>query len=228
MVGQRTLRWAPVVTAELERQNVPLPDQLILQLIHVESRGKAGLVNPKSGASGLMQVMPGTLQDWNQKHGKSYPLSDLRGTSDEQARRQIEVGIGVLSTYWLGAYQYLSKRLDTVPVDELAHIADLFYVAGGGATKKRLNKLDTPTWAAVQERYPNWNALPHPRNVFKTPIESWNVPAIEAWLSGPISSPGPVPTPGTPSPGQPNNPRAGFAIGIIILMAAYWLMMRKK
>lgn len=223
MVGKRTLRWAPVVAAELERQHVPLPEQLILQLIHVESRGKAGLVNQKSGASGLMQVMPGTLTDWNHRHGKAYSLADLQGTSAEDARRQIEVGIGVLSTYWRGAHQYLKKRLDTVPVDELAHIADLFYVAGGGATKKRLNKLDNPTWAAVQARYPTWNALPHPRNVFKTPIAHWDLPAIEAWLSGPIQKPGPVP------PGQSGrDPRAGFALGVMLLIAAYWLMKKGK
>lgn len=170
-----------------------------------------------------MQVMPGTLADWNQRHGKAYTLADLQGTSAEDARRQIEVGIGVLSTYWRGAHQYLKKRLDTVPVDELAHIADLFYVAGGGATKKRLNKLDTPTWAAVQARYPTWNALPHPRNVFKTPIAHWDLPAIEAWLSGPIQKPGPVP------PGQPErDPRAGFALGVMLLIVAYWLMKKGK
>jgi soluble lytic murein transglycosylase-like protein len=211
MVGPRVTRWAPMVQAELAAQKVPLSDQLILQLIHVESRGKAGLINPKSGASGLMQVMPGTLQDFNKRHGRTYTMADLQGTSDTAARRQIEVGIGVLATYWRGAYRYLKKRLDTVPIDELAHTADLFYVAGPGATKKRLDKLSTPTWAAVQAAYPRWNALPHPRNVFKTPIESWDLAAIEKWLDGPIRQ-------------IIRDPKQGFAVGILILIVAYVLI----
>jgi len=214
MVNKAVLKQAPAVRAELAAQGVPLPEQLILQLMHVESRGKVGLINPQSGASGLMQVMPGTLQDFNKRHGRTYTMSDLQGTSDTAARRQIEVGIGVLATYWKGAYRYLKKRLENVPIDELAHVADLFYVAGGGATKKRLDKLSSPTWAAVQSAYPKWNALPHPRNVFKTQIAHWDLSGIEQWLKGPIKQ-------------FLKDPRAGFALGVIILIVAYWLMKGK-
>lgn len=210
MVNAAVLKWAPAVRAELAAQGVPLPEQLILQLMHVESRGTVGLINKKSGASGLMQVMPGTLQDFNLRHGRSYTMSDLQGTSDTAARRQIEVGIGVLATYWRGAYQYLKKRMVDVPVDELAHIADLFYVAGAGATKHRLNKLSSPTWAAVQAAYPTWNALPHPRNVFSTPIAHWDLAGIETWLKGKVK--------------QFGNPKTGFALGVIVLVIAYLAM----
>ena len=211
MVIKRVRRWEPAVSAELSAQNVPLPSQLILQLMQVESSGQPGLINPKSGASGLMQVMPGTLQDFNKRHGKNYTMADLQGKSDTAARRQIEVGIAVLATYWKGAYRYLTKRLGDIPIDELSRIADLFYVAGPGATKRRLDKLATPTWAAVQARFPKWNALPHPRNVFEVPITHWDLPSIEGWLEGPIR-------------GILQDPKRGFAVGVLILILAYVMM----
>jgi hypothetical protein len=134
-------RWEPIVRAELGSQSVPLPHELILAVIKVESSGKPGLVNNKSGASGLMQIMPTTLQDFNSRHGTNYTMADMQSESDSAARKQIQVGIGVLAHYWKRAFKYLSNRLSDVPIDELAHIADLFYTAGPGATMKKLDKL---------------------------------------------------------------------------------------
>ena len=64
-IHQNTARWAPLVLTELQKQSLPLPVELILAVIDVESRGVTGLVNPKSGASGLMQVMPIALKHYN-------------------------------------------------------------------------------------------------------------------------------------------------------------------
>jgi soluble lytic murein transglycosylase-like protein len=211
VIGPKVTRWKSAVEAELAAANVPLPSQLILQLIYVESRGKPGLINEKSGASGLTQVMPATLHDFNKRHGKTYTMADLQGDSDTAARRQIEVGIAVLAQYWKSAYAYLKKRLSDVPIDELAHIADLFYVAGPGATRKRMDKLSSPSWKAIQTAYPNWNALPHPRNVFSEPISFWDLDAIGIWLEGAVSN-------------VIKDPKTGFALGIVVLMVAYWLM----
>lgn len=207
-------KWAPAVIAELERQHVPLPSDLILSVMHVESRGKPGLVNPTSGASGLMQVMPGTLIDFNQRHGKSYSMADMRGTGIESALKQIEVGVAVLAHYWKSAYRYLEKRLASVPIDLLSKVADLFYAAGPGATQKRLEKLSTINWAAIQSAYPTWAAMPHPEKVFAEPM-TFDVQTIGKWLEGPI---GKIQIP----------PKAGFALGVIVLMAAYWLMKKGK
>lgn len=214
MVAKSVIRWEPLVISELNSQGVPLPASLILAVINVESRGKPGLVNPKSGASGLMQVMPTTLQDFNSRHGKTYAMSDMRSEDDSSARKQIEVGIAVLAHYWKRAYKYLTDRLENVPVDELAHIADLFYAAGPGATMKRLDKLATPTWEAVKAAFPNWNAIPHPTKIFKID-HPWNVSKIGQWLEGPLKK-------------IVKDPRVGFAAGILVLMLAYWLMKGKK
>ena len=89
MVAKSVLKWAPLVSEQLTAQGVPLPASLILAVINVESNGKAGIVNPKSGASGLMQVMPGTLTDYNQRHGKNYPLSAMRSPLESDAKKQI-------------------------------------------------------------------------------------------------------------------------------------------
>lgn len=210
-------KWTPMVLAELTRQKLPLPIQLILGVIQIESGGHAGVTHPKSGASGLMQVMPGTLRDFNKRHKKQYTLTDLRSSDLSSAQKQIEVGVATISTFWKSAYQYLSDRLDTVPIDELSRIADLFYVAGPGATKQKLNKLSNPSWAAVQAMFPGWNALPHPRNVFDlvdSENTTWDTPKISAWLdTGAI-----VKKPAV----------QGFAAGILLLAAAYWFMQRKK
>lgn len=206
------------MNAELTVQGVPLPPSLILAVIKVESNGKAGVVNPKSGASGLMQVMPTTLEDFNQRHGKSYPLSVLRSPSQENARKQIEVGVAVLAHYWKRAYKYLKKRIGDVPIDELGHIADLFYAAGPGASMKRLDKLSNPSWESVKEAFPSWNAIPHPQKVFSIPHQ-WNIDKIGSWLEGPLKKIG---------GGIAKNPKSGFAIGIFILMAAYYFMMKGK
>lgn len=214
MVTKAVLRWEPAVIAELNSQGVPLPSSLILSVIGVESNGYPGLINPKSGASGLMQVMPATLQDFNARHGKIYTMSDMQSESYSAARKQIEVGIAVLAHYWKRAYKYLKKRLENVPVDELAHIADLFYAAGPGATMKRLDKLAVPTWTAVRSAYPNWAAIPHPTKIFKTEYP-WNLTEIGNWLEGPLKK-------------IVKDPRIGFALGIIVLMLAYWLMKGQK
>lgn len=210
----RVTKWAPVVDAELSRAGLPLPRDLVLAVMQVESRGKPGLVNPKSGASGLMQVMPGTLAEYNKAH-PPVSLEELRSSSPIAAVKQIRVGLWVIATYWRSAFSYLSDRLPSVPVDELAHIADLYYVAGPGATRKRLNKISHPSWSAVQAFYPGWNALPHPRNVFALLMGlTWPVAEISSWLE-------------TKSILKPS-PKDGFVIASLGLLVAWWLMRKKK
>lgn len=179
-------RWRDLARAELARTGSPLPVNLILAVIHVESRGFPGNTNPKSGASGLMQVMPGTLAGYNKQTGDNITLDQLR--SPNHPDKQIRAGVWVVNTYWKSAYKYLNDRLTDVPVQELGKVADLFYVAGPGATKKRLNKVAVPFFHQVAQRFPTWNALPHPRNVWKVlpPDTQWDTAAIGKWLNGTV------------------------------------------
>jgi hypothetical protein len=181
MWSDKVERWRDVVSSELTRQRVPLPADLVLGLIHVESRGYPGNANPKSGASGLLQVIPGTLEWYNERNPR-VSLEQLR--SPNHPTEQIRVGIWVLAQFWHGAYRYLRSRLADIPVDELAKVADLYYVAGPGSVNSHLAKVDPPFLSALEARYPSWNALPHPRNVWAVlPAElSWDLPGIAKWL----------------------------------------------
>lgn len=210
------LRWSPVVDAELARAGVPLPRDLILAVIDVESRGAPGITNPKSGAAGLLQVMPGTLDSYNQAHPSApVSLDELRSSAAVAAVKQIRVGLWVLASYWKSAYRYLAKRLSTVPIDELSRIADLFYVAGPGATRHRLDKLSTPSWGGLQAAFPNWNALPHPRNVFgKLEGLQWPLEAIQDWVSTEDSI--------------LEDPQKGLAVAVAGILVAWWLMRDRK
>lgn len=213
-------KWRPWALQELTRQKIPLPVELILSVMARESAGKIGDVNPKSGASGLMQIMPVALADYNQRHGTSYTMADMRGEDELSGRKQVEVGIGTIGHFWKSAFKYLSSRYGQipVPVDELAPIADLYYAAGPKPVIKRLNQIGPPFWPNVQTAFPEWNALPHPRHVLKEP-KPWNLSAIDAWL-------------GEPSKKKwiniPENPETGFAIGVLILCAAFYFIGGKK
>lgn len=179
-------RWRSIAQSELARSGSPLPVNLILSVIHVESRGFPGHTNPKSGASGLMQVMPGTLKGYNKATGDNITLDQLR--SPDYPTEQIRAGTWVVNTYWRSAFKYLNSRLTDVPVQELGKVADLFYVAGPGAAKKRLDKVPIPFYHQVAQRFPTWNALPHPKNVWKVlPADTkWDTAAIGNWLHGSV------------------------------------------
>lgn len=184
-IKKKAAKWAPVVELELQSQNIPLPVELVLAVIDIESSGVPGLTNKKSGASGLMQVMPVVVEDYNKAHTQKTSIERMRDSS--LGKEQIKVGVWILGQFWKGAYNYLKKRLGNVPIDELMRIADLFYVAGPGATKKRLNKLTSPSWDAVLNAYPNWNALPHTKKAIeKTEGVAFDLDAIGDWLEGAV------------------------------------------
>jgi hypothetical protein len=206
----------PIVEAELSRQSVPLPRELVLSVIDIESDGVPGIVNPHSGASGLMQVMPGTLDEYN-KHNKQISLSELRDKSPIGAVSQIRVGTWVLSQYWRNAHNYLSSKVGQVAIDDLGRIADLFYAAGAGATKTRLNQLTQPSWIALEARFPKWKALVHPRRVFGL-LEglSWPIESISEWLKTTQSMP------------ILKTPQGGLAIGSILILLTWWYFQQKE
>lgn len=206
-------QWREQVGRELSNQGIPLPADLVLALMHVESRGKAGLVNPRSGASGLLQVMPNTLKWYNQATGDNVPLSWLRSPS--HGSEQIRVGIWVLGQFWRSAYRYLRDKVQDIPTEELARIADLFYVAGPGATRKRLDKVSVPFYSYVAAKFPKWNALPHTVNVWKKipPEMQWDLAGLSKWLEGHLA--------------KRKNQKNGIIMMLVITLAGYWLFLRK-
>lgn len=186
-IHPQALKWAPVVSAELIKQGLPFPAELILAVIDVESRGVPGLVNPKSGASGLMQCMPIALKHYNNTHAVKFTMGDLQ--SRENPVAQIRVGTWILGQFWRNANDYLSKRLPTIQMDELAKISDLMFAAGGAAVRRKLDQLPVPTVQGLIDKFPSWNALPHIENVFnRVSTQSISDTAVNNWVAGSAKS----------------------------------------
>lgn len=212
---QRVELWRTMVTQEIERQRLPFPADYLLAVIQRESNGKPGIVNPRSGASGLTQVMPIALKDYNQHHAEKYAMVQLR--DPDQPRCQIRVGLWVLKTFFRSAHRYLKKRLETIPLDDLVKITDTFYAAGPKNAKHRLNKLTKPTWVNVRARFPNWDRVTPAELVWQraTADVIWNLPKIEKWLKTKIED-------------ERKHAIGGAAIAIFIIALAFAFMQKGK
>lgn len=221
VIGDSVFRWAPSVKNELSLLGCPLPYELVLSVIKAESNGYPGIVNQSSGASGLMQVMPGTLEDYNQRNKTSFTISDLRRKDTPEI--QIRVGTFVLAHYWKQSYKWLSKKMGKEPgLEHLVRIADMYYSAGPGSVQKKAQTLNgPPTFEAFKLKYPNWSAIKHANKVWNFTKEqdaSWNLDEIQNWVKGPIS----------PIVSQPpliaQNHKNGLGIALIMIaIAAYYL-----
>lgn len=187
-IHNNTEKWRTTVSKELGIQKLPFPEDLVLAVIDVESSGVAGLKNPVSGASGLMQVMPVALNWYNKSHSLKYTMEDMRSKSNGPA--QIRVGIWLIGQFWRSAYKYLSSRLATVPIDELAKIADLMYVAGPGTIRRLLNKLPNVSFDNFVNAYPNSDAYRHPNRVYdRFNTSQLSSDSILSWITmSPMSS----------------------------------------
>lgn len=222
MVAERVKKFLPVVASELTRGGYPFPPALILSIIHNESRGHVGEVNPKSGASGLMQVMPIALRDYNQRNGQNLKMSDMKGKSDHAASLQIRVGIDLLGWFWKRAYGYLKPRIGSPTLDDLGQIAQLFYVAGPGGARKFLDNLEQPTFANVAEKYPDWSGVQYVKRLWRMTGEQspvWDMNAVDRWVSGetePSKPPLIAKTPGN-----------GFLIALMIMAVASFYLKKK-
>jgi len=211
-----------MIGEEIAAGGYPFPLALFDSVVRVESSYKAGIVNQTSGASGLAQVMPGTLEDYNKKNSQPVSLAELRTDSIPAARKQIQVGLWVLGQFWRSAYKYLQPRLGTVPVDELVKIADLFYVAGPGATKKKLDKVSSPTYESLLAVYPTWSAHNHVRKVWtytKEQNPNWDLRAIDDWVAGAIEE---------PTIAGFGGHLGGFVLASLIIALAWHFMKGKK
>lgn len=212
-------RWRTAVQQEIDRLGVPLPVEQVLAVMWRESNGAPGAVNPSSGASGLMQVMPIALKDYNQNHKNKYTMAQLRGKTPASAAIQIRVGLWILAQFVKIAYRYIKKKVGQVALDDLVRIADTFYAAGPGAARKRLDKIETPTWEAIRARLPNWDRVRPAELVWERANEggaAWNLPAIDQWLEGTLVI-------------DKKKAVGGAVLGLLIIaLAWFWFSKKKK
>lgn len=180
----KVTRWLPIVKNEITAGKYPYAPELILALIWYESRGTAGAQNPKSGASGLMQVMPATLDWYNQQTGSSVLLDNLRSVAPSAAKEQIRVGLWVLGRFWRNAYKWIRSQRETVPVGDLVRFGDAFYAAGPGRVKSMAGSMSR-SWDDWISKYPTSTITKHATNVWDRTAEqnpTWDLDAIDRWV----------------------------------------------
>jgi hypothetical protein len=212
-----------IVLAELDRGGYPFPPEFVESIIQSESGAIVGKVNLKSGASGLMQIMPIALREYNRRSGDRLKMRDMRSTDRPGAILQVRVGLHILGIYWRGAYKYMADRLRVVQLPDLAKIAQLFYVAGPNAAKKRLKVLRSPTFAAFAKRYPSYVSLPYIRKIWarsQAANAQWSDRQIDRWVRGDVQDGGASDEPLIAA----LDPRKGIAIAMaVVALASYYL-----
>lgn len=213
-----------MVQSELDRINVPIPVELPLSLIRWESGGQPGIVNQSSGASGLGQFKPIAVKEYNRFHSQKLTMNDMRDTTEHGARLQIRATVWLIAHNWKMTNSYLKPKLQTVPIDQLVKIADLFYGAGPGATKSRLNRTQ-PTFEAVKALDPSWWAIGHAEKVWRLTVENgaqWELDDIDRWFGGG----GDITDPDNGSNGTNGTTDSGLIITILVI-AVGWYFLQK-
>jgi soluble lytic murein transglycosylase-like protein len=209
-------QWRSAVEQELDRARLPLPAELVLAVMKRESNGRVGVKNPRSGASGLMQVMPIALKHYNQNHTTKYGMTDLRATTQQAGVVQIRVGLWILAFFVKSAYRYLKRRLGEVPLDDLIRTTDFFYAAGPGNARKKLDKVPRPSFENVKARWPNWDRIAPAQLVWtRSQGAAWDVGGIDSWLEGDIAD-------------ETEKAGMGAAVGLVIMAIAWFYFEKGK
>jgi hypothetical protein len=217
-------QWLPLINSELARGSYPFPPELITSIIRYESRGIAGKINEKSGASGLMQVIAITLKDYNRRTGSNISMATLRSKSTEAARLQIRVGLNVLGRYWWMAGRWLRSingPKSQLPIADLARFASAFYVAGPNRIMPMAPKVKPMTWAVWERAFPKANSTVYCNRIWKRTAEknpNWNTSAIEKWIGNkpPVDTPPPLIA--------DKDPVDGLLIGLMVILFGMWIM----
>ena len=194
-----------------------------------ESRGEADAVNRTTGASGLLQVMPGTLDWYNQKTGNNISLATMRTPTMSAGAKQIQVGLWVLATFWRSAYRWMTRKNETsdIPLDDMVRFADAFYAAGPGRVQEMGQRIDRATWELWKQRYPTSNINPHAEGVWQGTQEQnpqWDLPGLSAWLAGSID----IPDNGNDNGVIGEDPGIGLILGLLVILGAWYFMKGKK
>lgn len=160
-----------------------IPPDLVLAIINNESGGKIGIegrVKTRAGkladvngnlhnlnhAMGLMQVIPATVNWYNQSapEDEKATVEDMQGDDERAARMQIRVGCKFLA--FVNHYLH-RKEPQACPAKSLSEAGDsqtalvaTGYAVGHGATRKKLKSLVergiSPTFSNVKKHFPTW------------------------------------------------------------------------
>ena len=217
------LQWESLTRSEVDRGGYPFPIEYPLAVCLVESGGSVGQVNPNSGASGLMQVMPGTLEGYNKNNSPEIPLWKLRSKDPIYAPEQMRVGIWVMGAFLKKGFNWLNETNPDPLISDLIKISDLMYVAGPGLVNKKFGHLSDRSFSALVASSPDWQPFRHPKKVWEWTNEKnaaqWDSSAINDWVSGSAVN---------PPPQQPPDIAGGNGLltGLLLLALASWYFSR--
>lgn len=195
--------WPPKVERHRERvqwEAKGFDPDLILALIRQESGGVIGkkarsttrewLIPLLSGgqilydrALGLMQIVPRTIDSYNEHHPIVY-YEQMSGKTLNDARIQIRVGIGILGSEikTLNNFfpiEFPGRTPSTIDTNQLL-MTLLAYRMGGPALRKKLNNLKDRglalTYENIVKEFPLWG--------YKPPDEETGEPG--KWINRPI------------------------------------------
>lgn len=215
---KKTTRWLPVVVSEIARGRYPFAPELILPLIWYESRGVTGNTNQTTGASGLIQVIPKTVDWYNQQTGDHISITVMRSKDPATGALQIRVGLWVLGRFWKSAYRWIRKTRPNVPLSDLVRFADAFYAGGGGKVQGMAKNINR-TWADWERKFPNSNITKHANYVWDKTVEqnpTWDLDAVDKWVK---SKPD-----GSTDDSIEKDPKGGLMLGLIAILIASFAM----
>lgn len=218
------LRWENLTRDEIARGGYPFPVELPLSVCLVESSGSVGEVNPNSGASGLMQIMPNTLKDYNKNNSPDIPLSHLRSSDHKYAPEQMGVGLWVMGRYLKQGYNWISETNPNPPLSDLIKVSDLMYVRGPAGVRSDFRDVTSRLFADLEERRPNYQPFAHPRKVWRWTAEEnhavWDMNAIDEWVTGQTDPPE-LPPPQIAT-------QNGFIAALLVLAVASYYFSKKR
>jgi hypothetical protein len=203
----------------------------VLAVIQVESAGDPEAVNKTSGASGLMQVMPIALRDFNNHHKKSpVAWASLRGKTLIDIKNQIRVGMWVMGQYLRSAHKFIASKLPAVEIENLIKMADHFYAAGPAGTKKRIGNTP-PDTRIIAQKFPGWSPVRHARKIWdyaQKENPKWDLQKINDWVKGIVKPVDPYYPIEPVDPGGGSSATSGLLIGLVVLALVAYFMKGKK
>jgi hypothetical protein len=195
----------------------------VLSVILAESGGDVGQVNPNSGASGLMQVMPKTLDSYNNNHADKITLAQMRSHNPLDGASQIRVGLWVMGRYVKKSFVWISETNPNPALADLIRIECLMYLGGPGLVYQKFGHMSDRRFDTLVAAYPNWPYWKYPRKIWMWTATNnnptWDIEALDRWVSGE--------TGGTDQPVEPPliaGDKNGFLLAMMIIaIASYYL-----
>ena len=217
MVAGRVEAMRGAISDVIASQNLPIPVELLMGLVDLESGGDPTQINPNSGAMGTFQLMPIAIADYNRRHKTAHTPATVMASP----KLQIEIGADIFGQYLRKAWRLLSGKIPYNTRD-IVSTALMCYVSGPRTIEKMLSGIDVPTYQFVQKLEGPTKQATYARVVLSRTEElnpTWDDKALNSWLSS-------VPA-GATDPNVPlisENNRKGVIVALALFALGMWVI----